>query len=432
MASLLCLLAFPSALVPHDPAPIPHPEDLDRLARRWEPQLYADLPSLPPPFAPNYTSPCLRTSDGILRCVPGAFLLGGWQCGARSLGALLASHPDLQPVGNDGCFGAWRDDSGARRWLRRAPPPAFEPRRQLLAALGCVTALQFYPGFAGRFHKVWEEHYWPCKARCMATASCAQSYYDTKQWRCKAAALRAHDAAVRLPPAGDGSAAVNATPPYMMLSFYRTRVKLLALLRSPIDRRGRLRHAFYAHVHYPKRYGRSAEGLHSYVLEQVGAWEACAARFGRFRCAIHFEQLGKEQSDVFFHCDQLIRSMYSPFARDWLAAFPRSLLFLRTEDLYADATSRQQVLRQAWTFMGLVPPTPQDEHTTKVEKRLRAQSYRSWTTSKGPIHQATARRLQSLFAPFNRELRDMLEKNGISCTSSADCDRFLWAGLGEP
>ena len=34
-------------------------------------------------------------------------------------------------------------------------------------------------------------------------------------------------------------------------------------------------------------------------------------------------QLGKEQSDVFFHCDQLIRSIYSPFVRDWLVAFPR-------------------------------------------------------------------------------------------------------------
>ena len=39
-----------------------------------------------------------------------------------------------------------------------------------------------------------------------------------------------------------------------------------------------------------------------------------------------------EFEDVFYHADQLIKSMYSVFARDWLHAFPReALLFVRAE-----------------------------------------------------------------------------------------------------
>ena len=90
--------------------------------------------------------------------------------------------------------------------------------------------------------------------------------------------------------------ALNATPPFLMRHFYATgRVRFIALLRSPIDR---LRHAFYTHVHYPKRYGRSADGLHSYVAEQAAGWDACVIRFGRWRCAIHFEQV-RLAGDVF-------------------------------------------------------------------------------------------------------------------------------------
>jgi hypothetical protein len=40
-------------------------------------------------------------------------------------------------------------------------------------------------------------------------------------------------------------------------------------------------------------------------------------------CALLFESLGKKQEDVFFHCDQLIRGMYSVFVEHWLASFRR-------------------------------------------------------------------------------------------------------------
>ena len=51
------------------------------------------------------------------------------------------------------------------------------------------------------------------------------------------------------------------------------------------------------------------------------------------RCAFLFEYLGEAESDVFFHCDQIIRGLYEPFVRDWVGAFGNRSLAIRAEDL---------------------------------------------------------------------------------------------------
>ena len=140
-----------------------------------------------------------------------------WQLAVERQGtgsAHLRASRRREHAGNDRCYGSWADDRGGRKWLRQAPPTGFEPATQLLAAVGCVTALNFYPGFAGRFHKVWEKEYWPCKAACTQEPSCARSYYEKHMWRCKASALAAHDAAVHLPADQLHSLPpLNVTPP---------------------------------------------------------------------------------------------------------------------------------------------------------------------------------------------------------------------------
>ena len=41
---------------------------------------------------------------------------------------------------------------------------------------------------------------------------------------------------------------------------------MLLVLRDPIDR---LETSYWAHPQYPKRYGASSEGMHTYVVEQA-------------------------------------------------------------------------------------------------------------------------------------------------------------------
>lgn len=330
-ASVLLSLA---SMCAHGAEPDPEAESPDSLseeqliaavARRWEPSLFKELDTasaygLPDPFEEGLT-PCLR-ARGALHCVPGAFVIGNWQSGMKRLAALLSMHPDLISVSRSCFFTPWKDDMAGKRWLRnlngnRPSKKDWRPGSQLLAGLDCQSSLAFYPDAAGRFHKWWEADYWPCKARCTQDKQCEKRYYQQEQWStCKPSALAAHDRAVNVP-----HSSVNVTPPYVMRQFYGERVRLLVLLRCPVDR---LIHAFYGHAHYGKHYGRDAAALHGYVEEQVKGWQTCVQRFSARRCAIHFEQLGKEQADVFFHCDQLIRGLYAIFLNDWLGAFPQA------------------------------------------------------------------------------------------------------------
>ena len=459
MAALLILLELTHA------SPAKATADVGALARAWEPDLYGEVGSAG--FEPGLRNPCVRVK-GTLRCVPGAFLIGGWQTNAKAFGTLIGAHPDIVPVGNDQCFGTWPNDKGGRAWLQRGSPKGFEPKKHVMAALGCVTLMQHYPGFAGRFHKWWEKAYWPCKAKCIDDPSCSRTYYQAKMWSCKAEALATHDRAVFTGGrVADGagvtsSPPLNVTPPHLMAHFYGRgglrggRVSMIALVRSPVDR---LRHAFYSHVHYAKRYGAGWSGLQAYVTDQVGGWERCAAVHGRWRCAVHFEQLGKNESDVFFHCDQLIRGMYAPFVSAWLDAFPSTpdapspLLVLRTEDLMGTRAGRRAVLVRVWAHIGLTPLPLKagaaawanysggsvSDHgvggghveevarnLARVEGRHFRESYTDFTARKGPVSAETRQVLQRLYAPFNAELREMLARDGTSCRTAVDCDRFLW------
>lgn len=124
------------------------------LALKWEPELYAELGVAPGEvrFESGLKTPCVNIG-GVQRCVPGAFIIGNWQSNARSLETLIAAHPNVSSASRDRCWQSWTNDRGGRQWLQRSPPRGFDPRRHLMAALGCITALTYYPGFAGRFHK---------------------------------------------------------------------------------------------------------------------------------------------------------------------------------------------------------------------------------------------------------------------------------------
>lgn len=406
---------------------------LQRLASDWEPELYAELGSQgPASFMPNLPSTaCIKRDNGKRRCVPGVMLIGNWQSNTKGLASCISSHPNISVVGNDRCWKAWTNDQGGRRWLKQSLPKGFDPHRHVLAALGCVTNLNFYPGFAGRFHKHWESAYWPCKAACVKEKQCEKHYFsqDGQQWPCKWKALAYHDTKVRLAPSHDFPE-VNVTPPLLMRAFYGPAVKLLAVLRSPIDR---LRHAFYMHPHYKRKYGDGASGFHSYSKEQLEGWFRCVQVHGNRRCAIHFEQLGPQPNDVFFHCDQVIRSIYSVFVADWLGAFPeKQLLIVRTEDLI---DNRRPTLQRVWRHIGLTPLSFADEtrippKLIKAEARLPS-SYAKWTQGYGPILPETTELLNSLYKPFNRDLHDMLAADGYSCGDGANdgrppCKAFLW------
>ncbi len=80
----------------------------------------------------------------------------------------------------------------------------------------------------------------------------------------------------------------------------------------------------------------------AYVKEQVAAFRACEKQHSNGDdsgagdvCAQLFEALGVQQEKVYFHCDQLMRGMYSVWLERWLRVFPRDrLLVVIAEDMF--------------------------------------------------------------------------------------------------
>ena len=102
---------------------------------------------------------------------------------------------------------------------------------------------------------------------------------------------------------------------------------LLVLLRRPW---ARMHSAFYNYVHYRNRFGATPAGEAAWANESVGAFRRCERRFGTDHCALSFESLVRENEEVFYHCDQLIKGMYSVFLPRWRREHSR-LLFLQQQ-----------------------------------------------------------------------------------------------------
>lgn len=77
----------------------------------------------------------------------------------------------------------------------------------------------------------------------------------------------------------------------------------------------------------------------------------CFSKHGVYRCATEFESLGKVYEQVYYHCDQLLKSMYMPYLREWHAAFgARRVLVLHAESYWRQPATE---LSRALTFLGL-------------------------------------------------------------------------------
>ena len=148
-------------------------------------------------------------------------------------------------------------------------------------------------------------------------------------------------------------------------------VKIIALVRAPL---ARLRAAFAHYAHYAKAFGEGEDGFDAFVATFVDEFQRCETDFSaaneesthrsnvsrtfsaRTECAFHFEALGPDREKVFYHCDQLIKTMYGTFARGWVEAFgAANVFFLRTEDAFsANATVR---VRAPVSYTHLTLPT---------------------------------------------------------------------------
>lgn len=133
----------------------------------------------------------------------------------------------------------------------------------------------------------------------------------------------------------------EASPYYMVhplaparVKAYDPRMKLVAILRDPVDRA-------LSHYHHESRRG----------VETLTFEEAIAAEPERLRGAARLLQRSPHYSHCHHHFSYLDRGRYGYYLERWLEHFPRQqLLVLRSEDLFQDADA---AVNAVYAFLGL-------------------------------------------------------------------------------
>jgi N-acetylgalactosamine 4-sulfate 6-O-sulfotransferase len=174
----------------------------------------------------------------------------------------------------------------------------------------------------------------------------------------------------------------------------------------------RLHAAYWTYGHYWDRYGgKTGEGFQRYVLEQIEGFRNCTDLEGHstWECTLYLESWSQPLEDIFFHCDQLLRGMYSFWLHMWFSYFPReSFLVLKSEDFFENP---RQVLQQVFQHLGLREPT-RDEWAAI----LGTAAIRSTATGQDMLPGAWEA-VAEFYKPFNEDLASMLGD-----------DKWLWSG----
>lgn len=219
------------------------------------------------------------------------------------------------------------------------------------------------------------------------------------------------EAAEVYPPLSGGG--IGMTVPYMMRRALGRNVKMIVMLREPAER---MHAAFWALDHYQHKYGATEEGFEAYVEDSLKEFEMCRKKYSLEECVFAFEAMDQENEDVFYHCDQLLKSLYLPFVDGWVAAFPRNdILFLRTEDLIKDTPATMTLVLK---HLGLEhPPADVFEKMVTMEE-TRGSKNRSEMPARGEMTDEAARMLRDFFVPFNRILATVIGQY-----------RFVWSDV---
>src|SRR5947207_4592318 len=160
------------------------------------------------------------------------------------------------------------------------------------------------------------------------------------------------------------------------------RVKLIVLLRNPVDR------AFSQYCH--------ALELGHETLPFEEAIAAEEQRIGRER-----EKIARDEyyySDAFKHLSYMSRGIYVDQLRAWMRLFPREqFLILKSEDFYADPAA---TFKRVSAFLNL----------PEVEPRLNKQEYKQYAhnTYYERMDPAPRQRLLEYFQPHNARLYQLL------------------------
>ena len=356
-------------------------------ARRISPDLFSQVPAT---FDPAFKSPCWRSDDG-LRCLPAFMLLGVFQCGVKDLFERLARHPDVAAVEAP----HWWDEVHPlslylARFARALPAIEAAPSRAVSGDVSYATFSYTATG-SQRVNVEWIKSMKECREECARTSSGDEERRACIDGGCYTRAANAYKG-------------LRISVPQLVKAVYgEYPLRLLVMLRDPVER---LHSAFFGYEHYGRKYSATEKGFSTYALEMVGHAKKCLQQHSEFDCVTGFESLDPAFEAVFFHADQVWKSVYSTFMEGWLAAFPGALLPIRLED-YAAPGGVRESLPRVIAHLGL-SPLDEPALAALLEGEVRTQGEPALRARRGDMDPATRAALREFYSPFNGRLAEML------------------------
>ena len=151
----------------------------------------------------------------------------------------------------------------------------------------------------------------------------------------------------------------------------------------------------------------------------MGHFQRCLDQgHGEFKCVTAFESLGPSYEAVFYHADQILKSLYTVFLEGYLSAFPaKDMLVLRFEDYVGsggDGLAMRTTLARAFKHLALDEPdaaTWAAMLSAPVILNGGAQQ-----AARPPMADDTRQMLRAFYKPYNARLAALL----------GDDPRWLW------
>ncbi|KAG1658985.1 hypothetical protein FOA52_008687 [Chlamydomonas sp. UWO 241] len=359
-------------------------------------------------------NPCWRDpTSKALSCVPGAYIMGTFHAGATSLAAKLSRHPQvLLDQMSHSQF--WAEDGKKMAdfvdGFSAAAKEIDDGAKSKLILEVSQSTLAFYLASGAKAHRHFSAVIGPCFRNCSENSAAHSHTQDGEEnidmetcmgTMCYPAAREA-DMKVATDHGYDYVRDQN-NPTLMRAVYGNTLPRLVVVLRNPV---ARIHSAFFGYPHYYEKHGRHQAGFLAYVKEQVAGFRACeAGGHSSDECALLFETFGPTQEKVYFHCDQLLRGMYTVWMEGWLRAFPREVIHVvHAEDLF---TKTQDTVNGIIAFLGLEP-----FDTAGWEAAKFAGPTRSYAADQAMLPEAN-QILADFYRPFNDRLAALLEDERV-------------------
>jgi len=307
-------------------------------------------------YLPNFRSPCwiyqkTAKSRTEIACLPAVFLAGMPKCGTSDLWSSLTEHPLL-------IRGRSKEPHYWSRFFHDSSTLYYSRK------LNSSAVLQEGIEVSGQ-----------CHHNSLTVDGSASTFWDSRK---------------------RGSEMIP-----QIIHRVLPNAKIIVILRDPVER------IYSEYLYFHPNKSKNADTFHDVIQATVLSFEECSKKYSTYDCTHNTTMRRQTQTHkIAYTSARLFVGMYHIYLQDWLKYYPRSSLhFLRLEDY---SKNRIRELDKVSAFINIEPSFSAVLHDRPQRSKVHVNARDSQSSQLGDMHAETRTLLQQFYAPFNRQLSQML------------------------